>query len=81
MTEVTALIQAAVDKSPTDFAAAFQDLMQGRIESALENRQIEIAQGLYGEPVAPDATVPDVDVNVDLDDLANADIGVDNGAE
>lgn len=42
------LVVAALEQKPTDFEAAFNDLIVGRISTAIENKKVEIAQQMYG---------------------------------
>lgn len=42
------LVISALEQKPTDFEAAFNDLIVDRISSAIENKKIEIAQQMYG---------------------------------
>jgi hypothetical protein len=80
---VSDLLQFAIDKAPTDFADKFNDIVSGRIASALEDKKIEFAQAIYGEPDEDedededaigdededDIDEDDDDLDIDLDDL------------
>lgn len=47
------LISAAVEQKPSNFEAAFNDIVIDRIRTAVENKKIEVAQQLYNyEPEA-----------------------------
>lgn len=46
--ELNDLVISALEQKPTDFEAAFNDLVVDRISSAIENKKIEIAQQMYG---------------------------------
>lgn len=73
------LLQAAIDKVPTDFADQFNTIIGERISAALEDKKIEFAQAVYGdEDEGEDADVEplddtdeneDEDLDIDLDDL------------
>ena len=45
--ELNDLVVAAIEQKPTNFEAAFDDLVVSRIRSAIENKKIEIAQQMY----------------------------------
>lgn len=46
--ELNDLVISALEQRPTDFEAAFNDLIVGRISTAIENKKVEIAQQMYG---------------------------------
>ncbi len=46
--ELDDLVISALDQKPTDFEAAFNDLIVDRISTAIENKKIQIAQQMYG---------------------------------
>ena len=46
--DITNLIVSAVEQKPFDFEAAFDDLIVGRIHSAIEAKKVEVAQQMYG---------------------------------
>lgn len=78
MPEVVDLVALAVDKNPVDFADTFNDIIRDKAMSALENKRIEIAQSIYGEPediaaddnddVGDDEFDSDEEYDSDLDD-------------
>lgn len=77
MPEVADLIALAVDKNPVDFADTFNDIIRDKAMTALENKRIEIAQSIYGDP--EDSTVDDNDDDVgddefDSDEELDADV-------
>lgn len=41
------LVVSAIEQKPTDFEAAFDDLITDRIRSAVEAKKIEVAQRMY----------------------------------
>jgi len=45
--DIEDLISAAVEQKPSNFEAAFNDIVIDRIRSAVENKKIEVAQQLY----------------------------------
>lgn len=80
MTGITNLIQAAIDKSPLNFASEFNSIMTDKITDAITDRRIEIAQNIYGSPdteedVSPEDIDADIDVDIDLDDLEDLEVG------
>lgn len=46
--EMNDLVIAALEQKPTDFEAAFNDLIVDRIATAIEDKKIAIAQQMYG---------------------------------
>lgn len=46
--DITDLIVSAVEQKPLDFETAFDDLIVGRIHSAIEAKKVEVAQQMYG---------------------------------
>ncbi len=46
--EMTDLVVAALEQKPTDFEAAFNDLIIDRISAAIEDKKIAVAQQMYG---------------------------------
>lgn len=46
--EMNDLVIAALEQKPTDFEAAFNDLIIDRISTAIEDKKIAIAQQMYG---------------------------------
>lgn len=46
--DVTDLIVSAVEQKPFDFETAFDDLIVGKIHSAIEAKKVEVAQQMYG---------------------------------
>lgn len=41
------LVVSAIEQKPTDFEAAFDDLITDRIRSAVEAKKVEVAQKMY----------------------------------
>lgn len=76
MSDVNDLIGQAIDKSPMDFAATFNDIIQQKQADALEARKVELAQSMY-EP-AEVASDDDFDYSEDdfedMDDLEDLDL-------
>jgi hypothetical protein len=46
--ELDDLVISALEQKPTDFEAAFNDLIVNRIATAIEDKKIAIAQQMYG---------------------------------
>ena len=63
MPDVTDLLGHAIDKSPVDFADAFDQLMRARAADAIENQRTMLSQSIY----AQDDNDPEDD-SVDTDD-------------
>ena len=45
--ELEDLVVAAAESKPSDFEAAFDDIITGRIRAAVEDKKVQIAQQLY----------------------------------
>lgn len=67
--ELNDLVVAALEQKPMDFEAAFDDLIVGRIRTAVENKKIEIAQQMYNYDAEND------------DEFGEADFETDSGEE
>jgi hypothetical protein len=87
MSDVTDLLTHAVNKSPVEFADAFNDLMQQKARDAVEAHRVTLAQSIYNsadedEDVVDNEDIPadddtedyDGDDDLDLDDLADIDL-------
>lgn len=48
---VSDVIISAIEKKPLDFSAAFTDIVLERINAAVEDKKIQIAQQMYGYTV------------------------------
>lgn len=66
MPDVTDLLGFAIDKNPTDFAAAIDDILKSKAAVALENKKTELAQSIYG---AADDDSDEVDFESDDEDF------------
>jgi hypothetical protein len=65
------LISAAVEQKPSNFEAAFNDIVIDRIRAAVENKKIEVAQQLYNYE-------PEVEND---DEFGAGDLEIDNSEE
>ena len=87
MSDVSDLLTHAVNKSPIEFADAFNDLMQQKTRDAIEAHRVTLAQSIYnsadededvvdneGIPVDDDTEEDYDDDDLDLDDLADIDL-------
>ena len=52
--DIQDLVVAAVDQKPSNFEAAFNNIIIDRIRDAVENKKLEVAQQLYGYQVEPE---------------------------
>lgn len=68
MADIQDLLGAAVNGNPVDFASTMSELLGQRVGAAIEDRRIELAQSLYGEPEV-DINIGDIDLNTDLEGL------------
>jgi hypothetical protein len=94
MPDVTDLLGFAIDKNPTEFASAIDDILRSKAAIALENKKTELAQSVYGSDEDPDEVdfetddldldddtdteFDEEDFDIDLDDLDLEDLDLDN---
>jgi hypothetical protein len=86
MSDVSDLLTHAVNKSPVEFADAFNDLMQQKARDAIEAHRVTLAQSIYSaadedevEDVADDDDEFSLDLDeIDLEDLDLEDIDLDD---
>lgn len=92
MPDVTDLLGFAIDKNPTEFASAVDDILRSKAAVALENKKTELAQSVYGsdddsdevdfesddEDFDLDDDFDDEDLDIDLDDLDLDDLDLDD---
>jgi hypothetical protein len=45
--EIEDLVTATLDQKPLDFANVFNDLLVDRLSTAVDNRKLEIAKGMF----------------------------------
>ena len=45
--DISNLINSTLDQKPTDFVSAFDNLLKDRLEVAVSNKKIELAQNMY----------------------------------
>lgn len=67
MPDVTDLLGFAIDKNPTDFASAIDDILRSKAAIALENKKNELAQSVYGSDDDESDEVDFEDDDFDLD--------------
>jgi len=72
--ELGDMLNAAALQQPVEFQNAFNDILLDRINTAVENRKIEIAQTLYNKP--PEDFETDND-----DEFGAGDLELDNSEE
>jgi hypothetical protein len=77
MPDTTDLLGLAIDKNPVDFADTFDAILRDKAITALENKKIELAQSIYGDPEDTDDLDLD-DVDFDEDDLDDLDLDLDD---
>lgn len=51
---VSDLIAATVEQRPTDFEAIFNDILVDKLNAAVENRKIEVAQSMFDRIPEPE---------------------------
>jgi hypothetical protein len=91
MPEVTDLLGLAIDKNPTDFASAIDDILRSKAAIALENKKNELAQSVYGSDDTDstdevdfetadqeDDDFDDEDFEIDLEDLDLEDLDLED---
>lgn len=64
---VTDLLQAAVNSKPNDFENVFGDLMLGRIQNAINNRKVEIAQNMFRDAIPEEDELESDEQDLELD--------------
>lgn len=80
MPTTTDLLGLAIDKNPVDFADTFNALMMQKAAGAIEARQIDLAQSMYGgegevdDDEFEDFDVTDIDDEEAVDDLDDIDL-------
>ena len=68
MPNTTELLGLAIDKNPVDFADALNNIMMQKAAEAIDARQVELAQSIYGTAEEPEEDeFEDFDVD-DIDD-------------
>jgi hypothetical protein len=50
--EIEDLVANAIGEKPDDFAAAFHSIMRDRLLTKVEDKKIEIAGNLFGDPLS-----------------------------
>jgi hypothetical protein len=74
MPTTTELLGLAVDKNPVDFADTFNNIMMQKAAEAIDARQVEMAQSIYGDPEDQEDEFEDFDVDdVNDDDASDED--------
>lgn len=73
MPDVTDLLGFAIDKNPTDFASAIDDILRSKAAIALENKKNELAQSVYGSDDESDEVYFEDDEDFDLDNVDDSD--------
>lgn len=74
MSDVTDLLTHTVDKSPVEFANAFNNIMQQKAVDAIENHRVTLAQSIYNAADDEDEDVVIDDDEFDLDGIDLEDI-------
>lgn len=69
MPNVTDLLGFAIDKNPTDFASAFDNLVREKAAAALEDKKTELANSIYGLADDESDDVDFEDTDFDLEDV------------
>lgn len=63
------MVIAAIEQSPVDFENAFNDVIVGKIQAAIENQKIKIASQMYGYEDEEEAEVePEEDLDYTEED-------------
>lgn len=69
MPTTTELLGLAIDKNPVDFADTFNTLMMQKAAEAIDARQVDLAQSIYGAAEEPEEEDEFEDFDVeDIDD-------------
>ena len=63
------LIMATAEQKPTDFEAAFNDIIVDRIRDSIESKKVEIAQQMYNyEPEQPEYEEPEAELEQEYEE-------------
>ena len=49
MSDIKDLINYAINQKPTDFSSTFQELLLNKLQNAVTDRKVQIAQGIFPE--------------------------------
>jgi hypothetical protein len=52
--ELEDLVTTAMEQKPLDFESAFNDLIIGKLQSAINDKKIQVAQQMYGYTPEPE---------------------------
>lgn len=75
MSDVTDLLTHTVNKSPVEFADAFNNIMQQKAIDAIENHRVTLAQSIYNTADDENEDDDQLDLDdIDLDDIDLEDI-------
>ena len=78
MSDVTDLLGFAIDKNPTDFASAVDDILRSKAAAALETLKTELAQNIYGPEYDDETGEEDFDFTDDDFDEEDFDIDLED---
>jgi hypothetical protein len=88
MSDVSDLLTHAVNKSPVEFADAFNDLMQQKARDAIEAHRVTLAQSIYSaadegdegdeDDEVEDVTDDDDEFSLDLDEIDLEDLDLED---
>jgi hypothetical protein len=81
MSDVSDLLTHAVNKSPVEFADAFNDLMQQKARDAIEAHRVTLAQSIYSaadEGDEDDEVDDDDEFSLDLDEIDLEDLDLED---
>jgi hypothetical protein len=73
MAELKDLVQFALDKQPSKFKDAFNDLVSQRVVNVVDELKSEISANMFGESPEDEDDIEDLD-DTDLDDLDDEDL-------
>ena len=65
MSDIKDLINYAINQKPTDFSSTFQDLLLTKLQNAVADRKVAIAQNMF----------PEVDQETDTEETEEEDNG------
>lgn len=77
MSEVSDLLNHALNKSPIEFSDTFNDIMRQRSIDAIEAQRVALAQSIYGEP-DDESEFDEVDEVDEVDDNEDNDFDLDD---
>ena len=78
MSQINDLIGLVIEKNPTQFEEAFNELISEKVMAALEERQLDIAASLYVEDFDEEDFDEEIEEDFDEEDEFDEDLDLDD---